>query len=231
MDARFPPMELWVAVRTALLDAHLAFWTAPPWSIDQVVILGAGFDTRAARLAGPGRRFFEVDHPASQAEKRRRISLLPGYPADAATHVACNFETEDFLERLLATGFRADRPAVILWEGVVPYLTEPAIRATLRRVAHGCHERSVLLFDHLLKIKQKEGAPADPSQAFVGKLGEEVLFRTNDPVPMLHEEGFGHVRSVSFDEACLTLTGTYERAREFRFQRVVLASRTATGVP
>jgi hypothetical protein len=43
---------------------------------------------------------------------------------------------------------------------------------------------------------------------------------------MLFEEGFRHVRSVSFDEACLSLTGTYERDRQFRFQRMVLASCT-----
>jgi hypothetical protein len=48
---------------------------------------------------------------------------------------------------------------------------------------------------------------------------------------MLYEEGFRHVRSVSFDEACLTITGTYERGREFFFQRMVLASPTPTGLP
>lgn len=61
---------------------------------------------------------------------------------------------------------------------------------------------------------------------FVDRLGERIVFGTNDPLPMLYEEGFRHVRSVSFDEACLSLTGTYDRAREFRFQRIVLASRT-----
>jgi methyltransferase (TIGR00027 family) len=231
LDERFPAMELWVAVRTAALDAHIAFWTSAPHSIEQIVMLGAGFDTRAVRLAAPGRVFFEVDHPASQAEKRRRVAGLAGYPARAATYTACDFETDDFLERLLAAGLRADAPALLLWEGVVSYLSEPSIRATVRRIAQGCHPRSILLFDHLLKLRKKDGQLTDDSQQFFGSLGEEVLFGTNDPLPLLYEEGFRHVRSVSFDEACLTLTGTYERAREFRFQRLVLASRTATGVP
>jgi hypothetical protein len=43
---------------------------------------------------------------------------------------------------------------------------------------------------------------------------------------MLYEEGFRHVRSVSFDEITLSFTGTYDRERAFRFQRIVLASRT-----
>jgi hypothetical protein len=77
-------------------------------------------------------------------------------------------------------------------------------------------------------------APARPpkdekTRAFVEELGERFVFGTNDPLPMLYEEGFRHVRSLSFDEACLSLTGTYAREREFRFQRIVLASRTRAG--
>jgi methyltransferase (TIGR00027 family) len=230
MDERFVAMELWVAVRTATLDAHVRLWCSPPHSIPQVVLLGAGFDTRAARLASPGLRFFEVDHPASQLEKRRRVAALPGYPVDAPSYVPCDFEKDDLLERLVGHGFRVDAPAVVLWEGVVSYLTEPAIRATLRKVAQGFHPRTLLLFDHLLKIKKAEGRPEQETHAFFGSLGEKVTFGANDPLPMLYEEGFRYVRSQSFDEACLTLTGTYERSREFRFQRIVLASRTPAGL-
>jgi len=229
MDATTPHMELWIAIRTALLDAEVDRWTTAAHDFEQVVLLGAGFDTRPARLARPGVRWFEVDHPGSQRAKRERLATLPGYPLDAATFVTCDFEHEDFLDRLTACGFDAAAPAVVLWEGVVPYLTEPAVRATLRRIASGMHPRTVLLFDHLMKRFVESPALPDKDVAtrdFVKDLGEQLRFGTNDPLPMLYEEGFRHVRSVSFDEACLTLTGTYERARAFRFSRVVLASRT-----
>lgn len=230
MDPTTPHMELWIAVRTAVLDAEVDRWTAAPHALGQVVLLGAGFDTRAARLARPGVRWFEVDHPGSQRAKRERLATLAGYPLEAATFVTCDFEHEDFLDRLTACGFDRAAPALVLWEGVVPYLTEPAVRATLRRVATGMHARTVLVFDHLMK-RFVEGAelPAHDvaTKDFVKDLGEELRFGTNDPLPMLFEEGFRHVRGVSFDEACLTLTGTYERARAFRFSRLVLASRTA----
>jgi hypothetical protein len=91
---------------------------------------------------------------------------------------------------------------------------------------------SVLLFDHFLKkvVEAPDRPPKDAkTRAFVEALGERFVFGTNDPLPMLYEEGFRHVRSVSFDEACLSLTGVYAREREFRFQRIVLASRTPTG--
>jgi methyltransferase (TIGR00027 family) len=224
VDSFLKDRELWIAVRTAFLDEEVMRWPGT-----QVVILGAGLDTRAARLAKPGVRFFEVDHPASQHDKLARLAALEGYPRDAATHVACDFEKDDFLERLCAQGFEADAPALVLWEGVTPYLHETAIRSTLRRIAHGCHPRTTLLFDHLTRsfIERRKHTDVDEkAHDVVDALGERFVFGSNDPLPMLYEEGFRHVRSVSFDEATLSLTGTYDRERAFRFQRIVLASRT-----
>jgi methyltransferase (TIGR00027 family) len=223
LDRVYPAMELWVAVRTAYLDAHVRRSEAT-----QVVLLGAGLDTRAARLSKRGVRFFEVDHPSSQTDKKQRIARLPTYPMQAATHVACDFEMDDFLSILIDAGFRADEPALILWEGVTPYLHESAVRATLRAIAARCHPRSIVIFDHLLKKAaiRDHALEKNDAHAFVDRLGERVLWGTNDPVPLLYEEGFRHVRSLSFDEACLSFTGTYAREREFRFQRIVLASRT-----
>jgi O-methyltransferase involved in polyketide biosynthesis len=112
---------------------------------------------------------------------------------------------------------------------VTPYLHEPAIRATLRRVAQGCHPETTLLFDHFTKafVERQSRSEADAkTHDLVDDLGERFVFGTNDPLPMLYEEGFRHVRSVSFDEITLSLTGTYDRERAFRFQRIVMASRT-----
>ena len=231
VDGFLNERELWIAVRTAYLDQHVVAWTQPePGSAkdtNQVVLLGAGLDARAARFAQPGVRFFEVDQPASQAEKLARIRTLEGYPVDAATYVACDFEKDDFLDRLVQAGFDTASPALILWEGVTYYLQEAAIRATLRRIATGCDPRSVLLFDHFTRGFVEGASRADADQqtrALVEELGERFVFGTNDPLPMLYEEGFRHVRSVSFDEICLSVTGTYKRERQFRFQRIVMAS-------
>jgi methyltransferase (TIGR00027 family) len=227
-DQYFAHMELWVAVRTAYLDAHVTTWTSPPHDFRQVVLLGAGFDMRAFRLAKEGVRFFEVDHPATLADKLARIAHLGETPR--AQHVACDFEHEAFVDALARAGFDCGAPALIIWEGVTPYLPEGAVRATFRAITRSCHPRTILIFDHLLKRVTDEKKEKTSTQEFVDTLGEKVVWGTNDTTPILYEEGFRHARSLSFDEACLTLTGTYDRAREFRFQRIVWASVMAPGI-
>jgi methyltransferase (TIGR00027 family) len=226
-DAVFAHMELWTALRTAYIDERVRRATAPPWSMRQVVVLGAGLDTRAARHASPSVRFFEVDHPSTQADKLARLARLDGYPKDAATHVACDFETEDFLERLVVSGFDPSDAAMIVWEGVAPYLTEPAVRATLSRVSERLAPESAIVFDHLTK-KIVRGDVRDErdkqSREFVDGLGEPLRWGTDDVLPLLYEIGFRSVRALTFDEICLEMTGTYERERKFRFQSVVTAS-------
>lgn len=235
-DARFPHMELWMGLRTAYLDRQLEYWTGEH-GFGQVVVLGAGLDTRAARLGRAGVRFFEVDHPATQAEKRERLSRIDGYPIDDAVYVPCDFESgQDFLEQLTRpeAGFDPGASAVVLWEGVTPYLTEAAVRGTASRIAGGMHPRSILLFDYL---PRRMAAGADlrdkdlHTRDYVDQLGEPIRWGTNDVLPLLFESGFRHVRTVTFDEIALSLTGTYDRAREFRFQSIALTSVTAPAIP
>jgi methyltransferase (TIGR00027 family) len=232
-DETFPPMELWIALRTAFLDEQVRRLTSAPEACAQIVLLGAGLDTRAARLARSGVRFFEVDRAETQREKLAALARLPGYPVDAATYVACDFEHEDFLDRLASAGFDGAAPALFVWEGVTAYLTEPVVRATLRRIATGTHPRSVVAFDHLRRkiVAGEVRATRDlESRAFVADIGEPLRFGIDYPLPLLYEEGFRRVRMLTFDEICLDLTGGYDRARAFRFQGMVLATRDAPGL-
>ncbi len=231
LDARFAPMETWLALRVAYLDRMVGL-AADALGVRQVVVLGAGYDTRAARLARAGVTFYEVDHPATQAAKRARLARLPGYPVDAARYVACDFEREDALERLASAGFALDAPALVLWEGVVPYLSEEAVRATATRLAGGLEPRSLLAFDFLGKklVEGKSLNQADRhTRAYVGELGEPLRFGTNDILPLLSECGFRWVRVHDFNELALDFLGDYDRERQFRFQYLALASRTMPG--
>jgi len=228
-DRAFPHVELWIAARTAVIDAEVRGRIAEGFT--QIVILGAGLDTRAARIATSGVRFFEVDQPASQADKRARLIQLDAYPLDAATYVSCDFEQQDFLAQLSASGFDVSRAALFVWEGVTYYLPEAAVTATLARIAHGCEARSVVAFD-LVRKRFADGEVQDVADVAardrVAEMGEPLRFGSNDIVPMLFDAGFRKVSAQSFDAIALNLTGTYARDRKFRFQSFVRASvRTA----
>ena len=100
------------------------------------MILGAGLDTYAYRTPpSDDLRIFEVDHPATQAWKRERLAEA-GIAVPPGLHfVAVDFERETLADRLDAAGFDPARPAFFSWLGVVPYLTETAVFATLGFIA------------------------------------------------------------------------------------------------
>src|SRR5690606_4034546 len=100
--------------------------------IAQLVVLGAGLDTKAYRLAAPaGIPAFELDRPENAACKRRRLEAYYGEVPETVTSVPADLESADLGDTLAAHGFHPDRPAVFVWEGVTQYLTEEAVRATL----------------------------------------------------------------------------------------------------
>ena len=225
-DQHSPSMELWMGLRTRFLDDCVV--RALDRGIQQVVILGAGLDTRAARLAREGVRFFEVDQPASQADKRERVSRFPDYPLDAASFVACDFERDDFVSRLAGAGFEGGLPALVLWEGVIYYLLESAARETLCRVASELDPRSLLVFDYLNTKMARSSSRLRPEdramKGIIDELGEPMQFGIDDPTPLMAECGYRFLRTVSFDELALQYTGTYARERFFRFQSIAIAS-------
>lgn len=104
----------------------------------QYVILGAGLDTFVQRKPdrASGMQVFEIDQPATQEWKRRRLVEL-GYGIPPFLHlVPVDFEAgEAWWERLGASGFEVGKPAVVASTGVSMYLTREAILETLRRIA------------------------------------------------------------------------------------------------
>ena len=102
----------------------------------QILVLGAGLDTFAYRLEPtPSLRVFELDHPATQAEKRQRLARAQiAEPAHVA-YVAHDFEDGSMAPALKGAGFDTDTRTFIVWLGVTPYLTEEAVFATLSELA------------------------------------------------------------------------------------------------
>lgn len=128
-------MRLFIASRSRFAEDSLA--AAVARGVRQYVVLGAGLDTFAHRnpFEDAGLRVFEVDHPATQAWKMRRLADagLPSPPS--LTFAPVDFERETLADGLAAVGFDAAAPAFFAWLGVVVYLTREAITETLKFIA------------------------------------------------------------------------------------------------
>jgi methyltransferase (TIGR00027 family) len=136
-------------VRTRLIDDLLGEALAA--GARRLLLLGAGYDSRAYRLpALAAVRVFEVDHPATQAVKRRLIGARVG--AERAAHVTfvpADLVRDDLPTALDAAGFGPPERTVVIWEGVTNYLTAPSVDATLRQLAALSAPGSRIIFTYV----------------------------------------------------------------------------------
>jgi methyltransferase (TIGR00027 family) len=127
---------LWGAMICRKRYADDAVTEAVATGIGQVVVLGAGLDTRGIRLAAPaGARVFELDQPANVDHKDRRLQAVLGRVPDRVRLIPIDFETDNLAAVLTSNGFEPAAPALFVWEAVTQYLSEDAVRATLAFLA------------------------------------------------------------------------------------------------
>ena len=151
----------WIGSRTRFLDkavdAFLDDYDSP-----QIVVVGAGYDTRCARYGGRA-KFFEVDLP-SAVEAKKRI-LATRSPSITVEHLPLNLEDlksgPSLPDRLAsATSFDASKPTLYVFEAVLFYLSPPACSALLgAALTQGAR---VALTDSLTKLGVAPRGPAPP---------------------------------------------------------------------
>jgi methyltransferase (TIGR00027 family) len=112
------------------------------------IVLGAGLDTFAYRNPHEGLRVLEVDHPASQARKRRRLEAAGIVAPAGVTYVPIDFARDDLATVLHGAGLGGGRPAFFSWLGVAPYLEEAVVLATLAALAPLARGGGGLVFDY-----------------------------------------------------------------------------------
>ena len=167
------PYPIWVRrgncvvnqFRTVVLDR--AIISAMP--VAQLVILGAGFDSRAWRLDGvEDTTVFEVDHPGTQALKQERAVAWPAR-ARQVRFVATDFRHDDLAAALQAAGYDANRPTFWLWEGVAMYLRPAEIATNLAAFAALSAPGSRLALTYLSKDRGRTRR-----SVFLALMGEPV---------------------------------------------------------
>lgn len=171
-DAISPGRLQHIALRTRVIDDAVA--SEMTRGIGQLVLLGAGFDTRAFRLGAlTGARVLEVDHPATQ---RRKLARSRGLVPRAREHhlVPVDFERDDLEAQLRAGPFVASEPCVVVWEGVLMYLSLEAIEATLGALSSLMAAGSLLIASYY-DVSGASGPPSRVTTRLAALVGERFV--------------------------------------------------------
>ena len=222
------PWILYMQVRTRVIDDALRAFVARGG--DQVVVLGAGYDTRALRLPElSGLAVFEVDHPATQRRKQEVLARLGAM--SPVKYVTWDFESRPMRElpdALAAAGLDRGSPVFTIWEGVTMYLTEPAIDASLRAIRAWSPPGSELAMTYFARARlDRPSLTTRALQAVVRRVGEPWRFGW-DPHQLpayLAQRGFRLDRDLAFSEAARELLpAQFAAMLQGRDRRVSFAS-------
>ena len=200
LSAVIPGGTNYVIVRARYVDDCLSQCIDD--GIEQLVVLGAGYDSRAFRFTALKERVkvFEVDHPDSQRIKKEKVRKIFGYLPDHVIYVPVNFEKEKLDERLFASGYDKKSKTLFIWEGVTVYMTADAVDETLAFVADNSGEGSSIVFDYVHKSvldgrTKESGKMTGP----IARIGEPFKFGIEEGTleEFLRKRGFGEVEDVN----------------------------------
>jgi methyltransferase (TIGR00027 family) len=187
MAADFPAGEKVVKLRTRYYDDRLDEQLSR--GCRQVVILGAGLDTRAVRKQSPGVTYFEIDDADTVSFKQARLAEA-GVEAPIV-FIPGNYITDGLPWLLAANGFDFDMPTYVIWEGNTMYLSRPSILEVLtdlrRRVSH-----FAISFDYMTEAVIAHATGDERTIAFVRRfaaMGAPWHFGVNDLEALAGEAG------------------------------------------
>jgi methyltransferase (TIGR00027 family) len=232
IDRRWPGVRSSVVARTRLIDDLIATALG---DIEQVVILGAGFDSRAYRLSRlRALDVFEVDHPDTQVAKQEALKrVLPSTPTHVR-FVAVDFKRNDLASAMSDAGYRESKRTFVLWEGVTNYLTADAVDSTLLWCS-SASAGSRLLFTYVHRdILTRPSAFVGARSLFTSleKAGERFTFGMDpsDVPNYLAGRGLSLELDIGAAEYRARYFGTHARTmRGHEFYRVALARVGAPG--
>lgn len=181
-------LKEFVAIRTWYLDKAITE-TLETTDICQVVLVAAGMDTRAFRLAIPSHvKIYEVDHLNLLQEKRRRLERLGAKPVAVRREVGADLST-DWLPALIEAGFDRTQPVLWIPEAVFFFLTEDQATTLLRTLRSASAANSMLAVD----ILSRSLLTSPATQLFLAALrkdGIPWLFGTDNPEEFLADRGW-----------------------------------------
>lgn len=196
-----------VVVRTRYIDDCLRACIDD--GIGQLVILGAGYDSRAYRFDGlKGKvKVFELDVPATQRVKIKRVTKLFGCLPDNVVYIPIDLDKERLDKKLFESGYDKNVKTLFIWEGVTYYLTAEAVNETLAFVAKNSGDGSSIIFDYAFqsvldrasKLKQVHRALSAYERICAPFTSEHFVFGVREGTieEFLSRRGFYQIENVS----------------------------------
>lgn len=169
----------YVIARTKYIDA--VFKQALAERFDQILLFGAGFDTRALRFQAEAQhtRIFELDAPPTQQAKIRQYGKRNLSVPSNVVFIAIDFDKESLPEKLDAAGFHKDQKSLFVLDGLLMYLELESVQATLQTIRKYAGTGSWLVFDYVqASVLRRENTlygEAGVAQS-VAKAGEQWRF-------------------------------------------------------
>jgi methyltransferase (TIGR00027 family) len=198
-----PFLRAFLAVRSRVAEDALAEAVAA--GIRQYVILGAGLDTFAYRSPYTALQVFEVDYPATQEWKRRRLEDVRIVVPKEVRFVSVDFSKEQLSTALCKAGLRAEEPTLFSWLGVTQYLEPADVLATLTAIAGFGANGGGVIFDYsipqaLLAPQQK--AAFERLATRVASAGEafRASFEPGALAEAMRAMGYLQIREMGPDE-------------------------------
>lgn len=179
--------------RHRFIDEHLL--SALP-AMHQVVILGAGYDSRAYRFTTEigARPVYEVDLPPLSRRKAAIVAAHSDVFGHSSVHrVEIDFRTQSLVDRLAGSGFDSGEPTFVVWEGVSMYLSRAAVDGTLAALATVCGAGSVVAMDFWQQVGGVGGYSFRlAAERGMKLIGEPVTFpiESVDVAQLLQPHGF-----------------------------------------
>jgi len=183
--------------------------------IEQYVILGAGYDSRAHRLELPSSlKIFEVDQPEVSDNKLAKLPKeLPN--SENVTYVNIDFSYQSLTEQLIGAGFDQEKSTIFTLEGVSQYITKEAVSSTIKELASLTRDTNSIFFmsyvDELLDKNPEacfgEGYPNPAKKASLikglsAKVGEPWMsfYSCAEIEDLLSQNGYSIQENVTLED-------------------------------
>jgi methyltransferase (TIGR00027 family) len=173
----------------------------------QLVILGAGYDTRAYRMEGIGKvKVFEVDHPNTQPVKITKIKEIFGSLPDHVEYVSIDLENESLGQNLLNKGYDLSKKTLFLMEGLTMYISPETVDDILFFITKNSTRGSTVVFDYASRIanlnKHKDQKTVKNLAKFMDKSKESIKFSLEEAKveKFLSKRGFSDIKNMTSED-------------------------------